>query len=662
MIEPWILGISASHNGAFCLLQGKEVRVAIQEERLTGLKRDRVYGGRSALGLQYCLETAGISASDLSMVVVSCQRSAKAEENNIWLHPGLSGLTQVSRHYVSHHLAHAASAFATSGYDRAAVMIVDGLGSPIEDLDESTKRVVIDSHEANSEHLSLFRACGTQLTPLEVHASHRWLANDTDGMSAFASIGGMYSAVAQQIFGELMDAGKVMGLAPYGRPTIPTEEFIHFDGVRLHFPNLVQHRFRYKDRWPAKKEIYQDLAASVQQALEVTLLGIARRLFNTTKERNLCLAGGVALNSVCNELLSREAGFEQLYIVPAAEDSGCAIGAAYLGLWKYRSDWEPRQLRKDSFGRQPADSEVEDAIRRVPQVTAHKSANLVDEVAGRLSSGQIGGWYQGGSELGPRALGQRSIICSPGMQGAKEMLNTRVKFRESFRPFAPAVLAEKATEWFDFGTSDEESRFMLRVVRFRPERRALVPAVVHIDGTGRVQTVTDEDGTFYELIQRFHVLTGIPMLLNTSMNVRGEPIAETPEDALWCLLGTGLDFCVINDWVITKVSNFHDVLNYVPEIVADEWTIRLGVTDNTLCKTIEQEDAVVFRVSTPWGKANTVLPLRLLPLVSNIDGKSTGRAIAARLSNAQPLSVLHDLLLLRRMHIAKLREPHVSHD
>ena len=483
-MKPWILGVSASHNGSYCLLHDDEIRVAIQEERLVGVKRARVYGARRGLGLHYCLQAAGITASDLSMVVISSQRSAKAEENDLWINPDLSGLPHLPRRAVSHHLAHAASALATSGFENAAVLVVDGLGSPLEDLCDAARRVVVGASDGASEHLSLFRACGNNIMPLEVHAAVEWLEKHTGGMWRFFSLGGMYSAVAQQIFGDPMEAGKVMGLAPYGKPHIPVEEFLRFEDDRIHFSNLVQERFRHQDHWPAHRRMYQDLASSVQNALEIALLRIATRLREMTHETNLCLAGGVALNSVANQRICTEAGFKQVYIIPSADDSGVAIGAAYLGLWELGGGRPSPQLRSDAHGRRSMPVEIEAAIHAVPDVVARRPSDLLEEAADRLSRGQIGGWVQGGSELGPRALGQRSILCSPCGRQMKKVLNARVKFREAFRPFAPSVLEEHAPAWFDLASSPRESRFMLRVVPFREERRNCVPAVVHVDGTG----------------------------------------------------------------------------------------------------------------------------------------------------------------------------------
>jgi carbamoyltransferase len=261
----------------------------------------------------------------------------------------------------------------------------------------------------------------------------------------------------------------------------------------------------------------------------------------------------VALNSVANERIIRESGFENVYIMPAAEDSGTAIGAAYHGLWHLTQYNSRKQIRHDAPGGLYSPAEISAAIDQSTSITAVQSTDVISDAAQLLCEGKIIGWFDGGAELGPRALGQRSILCDPRQPDAKDTLNRRVKMRESFRPFAPAVLLEEAANWFDFGDTVRESPFMLRVVDVKREKRDLVPAIVHVDGTGRVQTLTRENnGRFYELVKKFHVETGVPMLLNTSFNRMGEPIIETPADAIGCLLNTGLDCCVFEDRIVFK--------------------------------------------------------------------------------------------------------------
>ncbi|HKY28019.1 MAG TPA: carbamoyltransferase C-terminal domain-containing protein, partial [Pyrinomonadaceae bacterium] len=311
--------------------------------------------------------------------------------------------------------------------------------------------------------------------------------------------------------------------------------------------------FKHDGRWPARKDEYEVLAASVQSALEDALLHLLRRLRNSSKSRNLCYAGGVALNSVANERIINEAGFENVYIMPAAEDSGPAIGAAYYGWWQFTRHNSQRRLLHDSVGRPYSSLCVSTTINETPGLKTMNSGDIISEAADLLCDGKIIGWFDGRSELGPRALGQRSILCDPRRQDGKAVLNSRVKKREAFRPFAPAVLLEEAENWFELGNTSSESPFMLRVCKLKADRKDAVPAIVHVDGTGRLQTLTREaNGRFYELVKKFYDKTGVPMILNTSFNTAGQPIVETPADALACLLDTELDCCVFEDRIVFK--------------------------------------------------------------------------------------------------------------
>lgn len=548
--EPWILGISASHNGSACLLKGDEIVVAIQEERLSRFKRHRIRGAGPSKAVAYCLDYARISPSDLSLVVLSVQGQLRDDVHDIRQDP----LLNVRAHKlptltIPHHYGHAFSAFATSGFKDAAVLVVDGTGSPVRDLTRDELQVLDGAGDHGWETISLFHASGTRIVPLEKHVIDLWLTM-REGMPFFGSLGGMFSATAQQIFGETTEAGKVMGLAPYGQPEFPASDFFDIANGRFHFKDTVPLHFRHHERWPYCRSEYEALAGSVQSALEVALLYLAQHLRELSGSENLCYAGGVALNSVANERLIRESGFKNVYIIPAAEDSGVAIGAAYYGLWQLTHENSLRPLVHDAPGRTYSSADVSNAIHDVRVVN---STDILSDAVDLLCDQKIIGWFDRGSELGPRALGQRSILCDPRRPDAKETLNRRVKMREPFRPFAPAVLLEEASNWFDFGDTTPESPFMLRVVPVKTERKDEVPAIVHVDGTGRVQTLTQQNnGRFYDLVKKFYERTGVPMLLNTSFNRMGEPIVETPADAIACLLNTGLDCCVFEDRIVFK--------------------------------------------------------------------------------------------------------------
>lgn len=554
--QPWILGISASHNGSACLLRGDQIVVAIQEERLSRFKRHRTYGCGPSLSTEYCLNYAGIDPAELDLVVLCVQGRLHDEKHDICRDAFLN----VRAHNtptlaIPHHYGHAVSVFATSGFAESAILVVDGVGSPVTDFTAAEKSILNGQATDAWETISLYYGTGREVIPLEKHVVDRgaWLVPYKSEMPGFGSLGGMFSAAAQQIFGESSEAGKVMGLAAYGKPEFPSEDFFDIERGRFCFKDAVPLRFRHERRWPDAAQEYEALAASVQAALETALLYLVQHLRELCHSKNLCYAGGVALNSVANERIIRESGYENIYIIPAAEDSGAAIGAAYYGLWHLTGQNSGRRLPYDALGRTYSSADLVDALSRETKVRSVECTNVIDDAVELLCDGKIIGWFDGGSELGPRALGQRSILCDPRRPDGKEILNRRVKMREAFRPFAPAVLLEEAPNWFEFGGTSPESPFMLRVCEVNPQRKDEVPAIVHADGTGRLQTLTLEaNGRFYELVKRFYERTGVPMVLNTSFNRMGQPIVETPADAIECLLNTGLDCCVFEDRIIFK--------------------------------------------------------------------------------------------------------------
>ncbi len=555
--EPWILGISASHNGSACLLKGDRIVVAIQEERLTRFKRHRIYGAKASNAVAYCLNYAGIDPSELSLVVLCIQGRKQDQLHDLRLESFLNVLTnKIPTLTIPHHFGHALSVFATSGFVESAVLIVDGTGSPVSDFTAQELNVMNGNKAPDSwETISLYHASGTTVVPLEKHVIERgaWLVMHDGDMPSFGSLGGMFSAAAQQIFGEVSEAGKVMGLAPYGRAEFPGSDFFDIVKGRFHFKDTVPRQFRYHERWPNRASEYEALAGSVQAALEEAVLYLVQHIRERCSSENLCYAGGVALNSVANERIIRESGFKNVYIMPAAEDSGTSIGAAYYGLWQLTQHNSQRPILHDAPGRSYSSADVSAALEAREDVRVVYPTDVLSDTVELLCDGKIIGWFDGGSELGPRALGQRSILCDPRQTDAKETLNRRVKMREPFRPFAPAVLLEEAGKWFEFADTAPESPFMLRVVKVNPERKDEVPAIVHVDGTGRVQTVTRaNNGRFYELVKEFFEKTGVPILLNTSFNRMGQPIIETPTDAIECLLNTGLDCCVFEDRIVFK--------------------------------------------------------------------------------------------------------------
>jgi carbamoyltransferase len=541
----------------------------MQEERLNRIKRAAVFPMIRSAAVQYCLDAANISLADVDLVV-DCTIARAPRDMNASLHRMLGAdakCPEILR--VPHHLGHAASAFCTSGFKESTVMVIDGGGSFGWQLTDVERAASLSFSEQRVEHLSLYCADHRGIVPVEKHLSempylaHLWKKGQ--GMLEFASLGHMFASAALQIFGDYLDAGKVMGLAPLGKAVFAAEDFVNYRGGELRFSDAVPKLFRHSERWPRHEQAYCDLAASVQQALENVLesylAAVSRDL-----PRSLCYAGGVALNSVANHKVVCRAGFEDVYVIPAAEDSGTSIGAAYYGLMQLRGKPASRRLTSDSLGRRYSEEEVDTAIASLPALRTVVTDDPIGSTVDLLCDGKILGWFQGGAEFGPRSLGYRSIICDPRLSDGKDILNSRVKHREAFRPFAPAILEEHAASWFELSGSNRLTQFMLDVATFRdPLPGPNVPAVVHVDGTGRLQTVTaDGNRRFWELLNAFYARTGVPIIVNTSMNIMGEPIVESPRDALWLLLFTGVDYCVVENRVVGKDPSFESVLNFAP--------------------------------------------------------------------------------------------------
>jgi carbamoyltransferase len=661
---PWVLGISASHNGAACLLRGDQVVVAIQEERLTRRKRDKVRGGEPSLAIQYCLDAAGIAPEDLSMVAVSAPADLTRLRQDVRFNPQLHrALLKVPSMHVGHHRAHAISAWVTSGLSECAVLVIDGVGSPLSDIPEEAHGVLVQ--ERGDEIISMYAAGPDGLRATEKHlypfeGRNLYLRSEMPqgggqrGMRPFQSLGRMFGSVAGLIFGSSTEAGKVMGLAPYGEPTIPVEEFLRFEGDQVIFSEAVTARFQGYEPWPAHQEEYQNLAASTQRALEVALLKLVPRCLEKAGTKNLCYAGGVALNSVANELLVRELDLDGFYVVAAAEDSGPALGSAYEGLRALTGSYASQPLVHDSMGRAYTREEIDAAIDASPSVERVEAADPAAKTAELLADGKIVAWFQGGSELGPRALGHRSILCDPRREDGKETLNRRVKHREAFRPFAPAILEEKVTEWFE--TDRPASPFMLRVMHFKPEVQEKVPAVVHVDGTGRVQTVTAEaNEPYYRMIQAFEERTGVPIVVNTSFNVMGEPIVETPGDALWALLYTDIDYLVLHDQVVKKRDGYH-LLDLYPYVTLQRWRLERPITDGSFRVSVDGRTSLEVDVETPWGDLTLQLSPHLISVLQRVDGRRTGREILEALPNTGERELIEDLGRLRRLRALSFRD------
>lgn len=591
-----ILGISAFyHDSAAALVEDGRILAAAQEERFSRRKHDARFP-RNAIA--YCLDAAGIHLDDVDFVAFYDKPFLKFERLletylafaprgfrsfsmaiPVWLKEKLFQKDLLRRELTSHapefdwksrllfaehHQSHASSAFFPSPFDSAAVLTMDGVG------EWATTSVAIG--EGNKLQVKK-----------EIHFPH--------------SLGLLYSAFTYYA-GFKVNSGeyKLMGLAPYGRPVfrdlilehiidlkddgsfrLNLDYFDYCTGLRMtnsRFDALFQGPPRRSNELVRQRDM--DIAASIQAVIEQVVLLLTRALAVDTGARNLCLAGGVALNCVANGKIVRDGAFENVWIQPAAGDAGGALGAALSAYYGFQG--KPRTVTGGLDAMQGSylgpEFEQPDIEHRITQAGAHftvvSDSELYRDIAGALEAGKAVGWFQGRMEFGPRALGARSILGDPRSPAMQRTLNLKVKYRESFRPFAPSVISETASEWFEL---DRPSPYMLVVadiasrhrVTVPPEddekfgidklnvARSDIPAVTHVDYSARIQTVhRDTNPRFYDLISAFHARTGCPVLVNTSFNVRGEPIVCTPEDAFRCFMGTELDVLAVGNCVLRK--------------------------------------------------------------------------------------------------------------
>lgn len=591
-----ILGISAYyHDSAACLVSDGQLVAAAQEERFTRKKHDP---GFPACAARYCLRAAGLCPADVDYVVFYDKPFCKFERifetylafapkgfksfatsMPVWLKDKLFQRTLIAEalnehlgndvdwssrlRFSEHHLSHAASAFFPSPFHEAAVLTMDGVG------EWTTTSLAI----GKGKELSVYK---------EIHFPH--------------SLGLLYSAFTYYI-GFKVNSGeyKVMGLAPYGEPKyvqlikehlidIKEDGSFHLDMSFFDYCTgltMTNGRFEALFGGPARRpetgltQREMDLAASIQAITEEVVLRLAKDIRTTTGQRNLCLAGGVALNCVANGKLMREKLFDNIWIQPASGDAGGAVGAAlaayHLMLEKPRSIHAGDSMNGAYLGPEFSQREIEERLGKAGAVfTAEIDEALIDSVAHALIDGKAVGWMQGRMEFGPRALGGRSIIADPRSPTVQKQLNLKVKYRESFRPFAPSVLREDVSQWFQLHS---DSPYMLLVADVLSTKqlpmsekqkqlfgidklnvvRSEIPAVTHVDYSARVQTVHNTTNPrFHRLISKFKELTGCPVLVNTSFNVRGEPIVCTPEDAFRCFMGTDIEMLAVGNSLLRK--------------------------------------------------------------------------------------------------------------
>jgi len=566
-MDTYILGTGLSHDGSTVLLKNRKIIVAIEKERLSRIKHD---GGNDFDTVQYCLDYAGIGVGDLTLIV-----QASNFENDI--SPSqYSGRRYFDQHIqipvitLSHHLAHAWSAVGMSPFQDCNVMVVDGAGSPNShclDFEGTMIPPYPFSNGMYCEKDSFYYFDGKDLNPLFKDFSEVKLYQDTSSLrlpTNYHSIGGLYHAASQYCFGNMNDVGKLMGLSPYGvlngkPPLFKLENGIievFYENVDLYFnkPSSGYDTFKHDFKH------YADMARWVQDETEKAIIYLFQERSKLHPHANFAYAGGVALNAVANFKLRRSGIVKNLYTQPAAGDNGIAIGCAYYG-WHHILGQQKASIPDHVFfGRNYSNDDVEKAIldagiKDNNGFSINQTSNFVALTAAELARGKVVGWFQGGAEFGPRALGHRSILADPRIKDIKNHINSEIKFREDFRPFAPSVRIDDVQKYFIHGW---ESPYMILIDEIKPEWKNQLAGIVHQDGTCRVQTVTSAfNPDFYQLIGDFEAKTGIGVLLNTSLNRKGMPIVETPAEALSLFLSGAIDVLVLNNFIICK---HHDML------------------------------------------------------------------------------------------------------
>jgi carbamoyltransferase len=562
MLRPiYIVGTGLSHDGSACLLADGVVRFAIEKERLSRIKHD---GGNDRLAVEYVLDAAGITLDDVALIVQNENFGMFRGGNASYRSEPRALSDSVEVVTISHHLAHAYSAFAASPFSEAAVLVLDGCGNAYEDCIDLVDGTALEPVPAGLGHAffekdSCYAAAGNGIRTVAKDFSP-WgpMGWPIRMPSTLHSLGGAYRTFSEYVFGGFDDSGKLMGLAPYGRPgrfDMPLFDLVggrtfvcrdSLDGFTTPATSRADMRNRF--------DYFADVARWVQDEIERALLYLIRDRLARVPSGNLAYAGGVALNAVANSRVLRECGLQRLFVQPAAGDNGLALGCAYYGWLQVLGRDRVRPTGSTSFGRSYPLPTARDRTPTDPtRVLASGPAEVIQRAAELLADGKVVGWYEGGAEFGPRALGHRSILAHPSLPGLRDHINQRIKFREDFRPFAPSVLAEQASRYFDCAGYD--SPYMILVFDVLPEWRDRLCNVVHEDGSARLHTVAQpENPRYHELICRFQELTGLPILLNTSLNKRGMPIVETPAQALALFLEGELDALVLNDVLLGKVT------------------------------------------------------------------------------------------------------------
>jgi carbamoyltransferase len=567
-----------AHDSACVLVEDGEVLFAIEEERLNRIKHTNKFPSQA---MRFCLDSRGIGIEDVDLIAYySCEEIVDLSTKKMFLSsaqaPVLFNSASLIQHliarefgvvveasklrFVHHHYAHAMSAYAMSGFEKALIISIDGQG------DQSSGMALVG-----------------ESTRLEQ------LANFT----VENSLGHFYTQTIAFLGYKIFDEYKVMGLAPYGNPKTYRSAFrsfyqLHADGEYEIDREKLLHLFELftpRRKWEPFTQVHKDIAAALQESLEEIAFHIIKHYQQATGQRHLCLVGGVAHNCTLNGKVLDAGLFDGVFVQPAAHDAGGALGAALCAYYQARPDAKkPGELKQVYWGTEsgPAESVLNGLTPWHDFISFEKVDSQIDQRAAELlAGGSVLGWVQGRSEFGPRALGNRSILADPRPAENKERINQMVKKREGYRPFAPSVLEEYVDEYFVVPENQKQLPFMVFVVKVKEDKRALLGAITHVDGTARVQTVAREtNAAFWSVIHEFHNITGIPMLLNTSFNNHAEPIVDSIEDAVVCFLTTQLDYLVAGDYLVKKkdiaLLNYLSLKPSLPAYISLSQVRRVG--------------------------------------------------------------------------------------
>jgi len=538
--------LTGQHDAAAAIIKDGKLIATVEEERLN---RQRHSKGFPRQAVQYCLKEAGVTESDIDVIAIGYNPYAILERFffflsawsmfnyalAFWIYRyGVRDLLKKSGAklmYVDHHLAHAASAYRCADFGDANVLTIDGSGE--------------------TECAALFEGKNGKLKRVADIPIAKWY-----DVRPWRSIGKAYTRMTDFLLLGAHGEGKLMGLASYGNPRFDMSKILEvksFSDWTIDRRNISEQYKQYQRHDP-KSEITQDhkdLAASLQDALEKAFVNLGRDAYQKTGLRKFGLSGGCALNCNANSRLLSQEFCDGIFVQPASHDGGIALGAALEAMHRV-GDGDFVEFKHAYWGPGYTNEEIEKVLKEA-KVPYRRVEDIAKETAKYVASGVIVGWFQGRSELGPRSLGNRSIITNCQIKGMNDKVNVEVKHREVWRPFAPSVTREDAPKYFEGMEKSPDSPFMLQTFYVRPEYRDVLPAITHVDGSSRIQTVTQQENSrFYALLKEMEKLTGHPVVMNTSFNDAGEPIVQSPKDAIRCFFATGFDVLAIGDFLVEK--------------------------------------------------------------------------------------------------------------